>query len=72
MNHIKNEETARLADDLLGAALVLELAAQHLKQNAKHLRTTGLVENPDAVAVHRMHKRHDVQMAAEKALKELA
>ncbi len=39
---IKNKRTAKLADDMIGAAQALEQAARRLKDTAKGIRQTGL------------------------------
>jgi hypothetical protein len=73
MERIKNEATAKLADQVIGAAQALERAALDLRRAAKALRAEGVFasEPGDPVDLQRMHRRYDAKRAAEQALREL-
>lgn len=70
---VRNESTAQLADDLIGAAQELEKAAKALRADAKAIRQHGLYpsETHDVVANQRMHKHYDVTRATARAAAEI-
>jgi hypothetical protein len=70
---IKDERTAALCDDIIGAAQILERAAKRLRESARNIRADGLfpMVGFDAVDHMRMHKGYDVKEAATAALREV-
>ncbi len=66
---IKTEATETLADELIGAAQILERLAASLKSDAKTIRRNGLIKFSDdcPIANQRMHKHFNVANACERA-----
>jgi hypothetical protein len=79
-NRIRNEATARLADDLIGAAQQLERLARSLKQQATVIRQHGVINDTyqswagpiDGPAHIRSHKISDIQNTATHIIGRLA
>ena len=73
--NLKNTHTAALADDMIGAAQILERAAKRLKNDARIVRSHGLACSPEftdgIVPLFRMHKRHDIECATRLAVAEV-
>lgn len=67
---IRNRATARLADDIIGAAQALEAEAQRLKARARIIRVHGLLalEAVNPIVNQREHKAADIRRAAEAAI----
>ena len=70
---IKDETTAALCDDIIGAAQIFERAAKRLREDARIIRAEGIfpMVGVDAVKHMRMHKGYDVKEAATAALREV-
>lgn len=65
----RRTEHAALADEMIGAAQILERIARELKGDATTIRRHGLLTD---VGTMRMHKRYDVDHACRAEIAELS
>ena len=74
MIQIKNARTAKLADDLIGAAQALEREARRLKDKANMIRQYGLTkwsDTDDVVQHMALHAAADIKNGTVQALREV-
>jgi hypothetical protein len=67
---VTRTEEQRIADRMIGAAQRLEVAARTLKDQAKLVRR-GVLHRTMTVELWTMHKAHDIETTAARALAEI-